>query len=138
MSVRVSNAQRVVFPEAGKTKGDVVAYYERVAERLLPHVIDRPLSMLRYPKGLAERGFFQKNVPAHYPASIARFEVPRSEEATRRHRDPDARERRVTVYPVLREAEHVAEAAPEPFVASVQNAFERSGLHLEPFDRFGH
>src|SRR5262249_7386903 len=74
--VQVSNADRVVFPEVGRTKGDVVRYYERIAPRLLPHVLARPLSILRYPKGLAARGFFQKNVPDYYPPSIGRFAVP--------------------------------------------------------------
>ena len=71
--VHVSHADRVVFPEIGRTKGDVVAYYERIAPRLLPHVVERPLSIRRYPKGLTGPGFFQKNVPAHYPTSIGRF-----------------------------------------------------------------
>lgn len=62
--MEVSNADRVVFPEVGRTKGDVVGYYERIAERALPHLLDRPLSIRRYPKGLAGAGFFQKNVPA--------------------------------------------------------------------------
>ncbi|HEY6880512.1 MAG TPA: non-homologous end-joining DNA ligase [Polyangiales bacterium] len=104
--VNVSNADRIVFPERGRTKGNVVAYYERIAPRALPHLLDRPLSIRRFPKGLAEPGFFQKNVPAHYPASIARVSVPRSREASKRHKkttEPD-----VTVYPLVREPEHLA------------------------------
>jgi bifunctional non-homologous end joining protein LigD len=109
--VEVSNAGRVVFPEVGRTKGEVVAYYERIAPRLLPHVVARPLSIRRFPKGLAGAGFFQKNVPAHYPPSIERFAVPRSAAASKKHARrggaasdvPD-----VTVYPVVRDAEHLA------------------------------
>lgn len=118
--IAVSNADRVVFPAIGKTKGDVVAYYERIAPRLFSHVANRPLSLRRYPKGLSAPGFFQKNVPPHYPASIDRFEVPRSREASKRHKDPDAREKNVTVFPVLREQEHL------PYVAN-QGAIE---LHV--------
>ena len=92
--IQVSNANRVVFPEVGRTKGDVVAYYERVASHALVHLADRPLSLRRFPKGLAAAGFFQKNVPAHYPESIARFPVPRN--------------KGVTVYPVVSSAEHLA------------------------------
>jgi len=92
--ILVSNANRVVFPEVGRTKGDVVAYYERVASRALVHLVDRPLSLRRFPKGLAAPGFFQKNVPAHYPESIARVPVPRRGG--------------VTVYPVVSSAEHLA------------------------------
>jgi bifunctional non-homologous end joining protein LigD len=103
--LRVSNPGRIVFPEIGRTKGDVVAYYERVAPRALVHVTGRPLSIRRYPKGLAAPGFFQKNTPAHYPASIERFPVPRSRAASKKHPGKSAD---VTVYPVLREADHLA------------------------------
>lgn len=103
----VSNADRVVFPEVNKTKGDVVAYYERVASRALPHLAGRLLSIKRFPKGLAGAGFFQKNVPDHYPASIARVPVPRSKQASKKHKDPEQKERDVTVYPVIGELEHL-------------------------------
>ena len=119
--IQVSNANRVVFPEIGKTKGDVVDYYERIATRMLPHVEGRPLSIRRYPKGLAGPGFFQKNVPAHYPASIGRFAVPRSAEASRKHARRGGEEAEdVTLYPVVREAGHL------PYVAN-QGAIE---LHV--------
>jgi bifunctional non-homologous end joining protein LigD len=106
--VEVSNANRIVFPEVNRTKGDVVAYYERIAPRALPHVVDRPLSIRRYPKGLAGAGFFQKNVPKHYPDSIRRFSVPRSEAATKKHPQVEGKDRNVTVYPLVSTAEHLA------------------------------
>jgi bifunctional non-homologous end joining protein LigD len=106
--VDVSNADRVVYPALGKSKGDVVAYYERVAARALPHLLERPLSIRRYPKGLSAPGFFQKNVPAHYPASIGRLQIPRSPQATKKHRDAASSEHDVTVYPLVREPEHLA------------------------------
>jgi bifunctional non-homologous end joining protein LigD len=106
--VQVSNADRVVFPQVGRTKGDLVSYYERIAPRLLPHVVARPLSIRRYPKGLAAPGFFQKNVPDHYPASIGRFAVPRSAAASKKHPRRGAASPDVTVYPVVQEAEHLA------------------------------
>src|SRR5579859_1482941 len=106
--VQVSNADRVVFPQVGSTKGDLVSYYERIAPRLLPHVVARPLSIRRYPKGLAAPGFFQKNVPDHYPASIGRFAVPRSAAASKKHPRRGAASPDVTVYPVVQEAEHLA------------------------------
>jgi bifunctional non-homologous end joining protein LigD len=118
--IEVSHAERVVFPAIGRTKGDVVAYCDRIAERALPHVLGRPLSILRYPKGLEGKGFFQKNVPAHYPASIERFAVPRSPEATERHRRKGADAQDATVYPVLTSAEHI------PYLAN-QGAIE---LHV--------
>jgi bifunctional non-homologous end joining protein LigD len=106
--IQVSNADRVVFPEVGRTKGDVVRYYERIAARALTHVLDRPLSIRRYPKGLAAAGFFQKNVPAHYPASIGRFERPRSKDATKKHKGKGKTDQDVTIYPLVREPEHLA------------------------------
>lgn len=117
--VEVSNASRIVFPEIGKTKGDVVEYYRRIATRALPHLLDRPLSIRRYPKGLSGPGFFQKNVPAHYPDSVRHFEVPRSREASKKHR-ASGRAHDVTVYPLLSEPEHL------PYVAN-QGAIE---LHI--------
>ncbi len=118
--VRISNPDRIVFPGLGRTKRDVVAYYERIAPRLLPHVIGRPLSIRRYPKGLAGPGFFQKNVPDHYPDSIERFPVPRSREASRKHPGKGGKDRQFTVYPVLRDPEHL------PYLAN-QGAIE---LHV--------
>lgn len=106
--VEVSNADRVVFPEIDRTKGDVVAYYERIAPRALPHVLRRPLSIRRYPKGLAGSGFFQKNVPDHYPDSIERFGLPRSREATKKHKGARGKEQDVTLYPLVREPWHLA------------------------------
>lgn len=120
--MEVSNADRVVFPEVARTKGDVVRYVEAIAARLFPHVEGRLLSIKRYPKGLAAPGFFQKNVPAHYPASVERVSVPRSREASRRHAKGKAGEAPsdVTVYPVLRDPADLA------FLAN-QNAIE---LHV--------
>jgi bifunctional non-homologous end joining protein LigD len=106
--VEVSNADRLVFPEIGRTKGDVVAYYERIATRLLVHVAERPLSIQRFPKGLGAPGFFQKNVPSHYPQSITRSAVPRSRAATRKHARQDGKQQPVTIYPLVREPAHLA------------------------------
>lgn len=114
--IEVSNADRVVFPEVSRTKGDVVDYYERIAPRALTHVLERPLSIRRYPKGLAGPGFFQKNVPSHYPDSIDRFSIPRSKAATKKHKagrgkassGAETGEANYTVYPVVRSPEHLA------------------------------
>lgn len=68
--VRVSSAGRVVFPEAKLTKGDVARHYARVAERMLEHVADRPLSLLRCPDGISEDVFFQKHAGKGFPDAI--------------------------------------------------------------------
>lgn len=94
--MRVSNADRVVFPGAGITKGEVVAYYESVAHRMLPFVAGRALTVERYPKGIGEKGFMQKNAPDHFDHDlIDRHEVPKEDGGT-------------TVYPVLRDASGIA------------------------------
>lgn len=125
--VKVSNADRVVFPEVGRTKGDVVAYYERIAPRALPHLTQRPLSIRRYPKGLAAPGFFQKNVPAHYPESIARVGIPRSRAATKKHKDA---EQDVTLYPLITSAEHLAYLANQGAIELHVPAGRVQALHL--------
>lgn len=91
MPVKVSNADRVVFPEDGITKGEVVAYYESVAEHMLPFVEGRALTVERYPKGTGAKGFMQKNAPEHLKDLIDRHEVPKEDGGT-------------TVYPVVRDA----------------------------------
>jgi bifunctional non-homologous end joining protein LigD len=103
--IEVTHPERVVYPDAGRTKGDVVRYYERIAPRLLPHVAGRPLSIRRYPQGLEGAGFFQKNVPPHYPKDIERFAVPRSQAASRKH---SGKQTDVTMYPLLSREEQLA------------------------------
>lgn len=108
--LEVTHGDRVVFPEIGRTKGDVVAYYQRLAGRILPHLEGRPLSIRRYPKGVAAPGFFQKNVPPHYPDTIRRFAVPRSAGASKKHpaKKDGAKPDDVTLYPLVDAPEHVA------------------------------
>ncbi len=76
--VEVTNADKVFFPEAGYTKGDVFDYYRRVARWLLPHLKDRPVTLERLPEGVREGAahFWQKNTPAHYPDWVPRVEMP--------------------------------------------------------------
>ncbi|MDQ5822248.1 MAG: hypothetical protein M3540_12480 [Actinomycetota bacterium] len=65
--VRLSSADRVLFPDDGITKGDLFEYYEQVAPSLLPHLRDRPFTMKRYPHGIDGEVFFQKQAPKHLP-----------------------------------------------------------------------
>jgi len=73
----VSNPDRIIYPDAAYTKGDVVAHYERVADSMLPHVTGRPLTLERFPKGIGAKGFFQKNAGRHFPSFIERIELPK-------------------------------------------------------------
>ena len=63
----VSNLNKVLYPKAGFTKGQVIDYYIRIAPVLLPHLKDRPLTMKRYPNGVDQPFFYEKNCPAHRP-----------------------------------------------------------------------
>ncbi|MFG0328463.1 MAG: non-homologous end-joining DNA ligase [Phycisphaerales bacterium] len=66
-SVETSNESKVLFPSAGLTKGDLIDYYEKVADFMLPHLKDRPLTLHRFPDGIEADGFYQKNRSAHFP-----------------------------------------------------------------------
>lgn len=78
--MEVSNADRVVYPDDGITKGEVVAYYEAATDRMLPFVTDRVLSVERFPRGIGEKGFMQKNAPDHFSDDlITRKEVPKED-----------------------------------------------------------
>ena len=63
----VSNLNKVLYPKAGFTKGQVIDYYIRIAPALLPHLKDRPLTMKRYPNGVEAEFFYEKNCPTHRP-----------------------------------------------------------------------
>jgi bifunctional non-homologous end joining protein LigD len=65
--VRVTNWDKVLFPATGFTKGDLVAYYTRIAPAVLPHVHDRPLTLKRYPNGVDAPYFYEKQSPSHRP-----------------------------------------------------------------------
>ncbi len=80
--LRLSNLEKVFFPDDGITKGDLLAYYREVAPVVIPHVRDRPFTLKRYPDGAAGGFFFQKDAPKHMPAWIPTVEV----EATTRDR----------------------------------------------------
>lgn len=66
-SLKFTNLDKIYYPEDGYTKRDLLNYYSAVAELLLPHLKDRPLSLKRYPNGIHQDFFFQKNTPEGYP-----------------------------------------------------------------------
>ena len=68
--LRLSNLSKVLYPEVGFTKAQVVDYYVRIAPVLLPHLRDRPLTMKRYPEGVKGQFFYEKNCPVHRPAWV--------------------------------------------------------------------
>src|SRR5438132_9166804 len=80
-SVTFTHTSKVMFPDARPplTKGDVLAFYEAIAPRLLPHLKNRPITIERLPDGLSRPDaprFWQKNTPDYYPDWIPRVELP--------------------------------------------------------------
>jgi bifunctional non-homologous end joining protein LigD len=73
--VKVSNWDKVLFPQSGFTKGDLVMYYARIAPALLPHLRDRPLTLKRYPNGVDGQYFYEKQSPAHRPEWVQTAKV---------------------------------------------------------------
>ena len=65
--MKLSSAERALFPDDGVTKGDLFDYYGRVADWILPHLRDRPFTMKRWREGLAGGSFFQKQAPKGIP-----------------------------------------------------------------------
>jgi bifunctional non-homologous end joining protein LigD len=65
--LRLSNLEKVFWPEEGLTKGDLLTYYRDVAEAVVPHLRDRPFTLKRYPDGWQGQHFFQKDAPAGMP-----------------------------------------------------------------------
>jgi bifunctional non-homologous end joining protein LigD len=91
--LRLSNLDKVFWPEEGITKGDLLAYYREVAPVLLPHLRDRPFTMKRYPDGWQGKHFFQKDAPSHTPDWIP----------TRAYRSTsrETRQKRTIRYPLV-------------------------------------
>jgi bifunctional non-homologous end joining protein LigD len=75
VSVQISHPDKLLFPADGLTKADIAGYYEAVSKWMLPHIRNRPLSLLRFPDGIGGHGFFHKNVPDYFPDFVRRVEV---------------------------------------------------------------
>jgi bifunctional non-homologous end joining protein LigD len=75
----ISNVDKLYFPASGFTKGEVIAFYSQIADAILPHLRDRPLTLKRYPDGITGEHFYEKNAPSHTPDWVKRFAVPRTE-----------------------------------------------------------
>jgi len=73
--VKLTNQDKIYFPKDGITKGDVIKYYQSVAAYILPHLKNRPLSLNRFPNGIEEQGFYQKDAGDHIPDWIKTTQV---------------------------------------------------------------
>jgi bifunctional non-homologous end joining protein LigD len=74
-TVDTSNEDKVLFPDDGITKGEIVDYYDAVADHVLPWLRDHPLVLQRFPDGIAADGFYQKQVPEHFPDWVTTVRV---------------------------------------------------------------
>lgn len=74
----LSNLDKVMYPETGFTKGQVIDYYTRVAPYLLPHLKNRPITLKRFPDGVRGEHFYEKDAPSFTPAWVKTFPIPRS------------------------------------------------------------
>ncbi|GAA0222480.1 non-homologous end-joining DNA ligase [Saccharothrix mutabilis subsp. mutabilis] len=73
--LKLSNLGKVLYPEVGFTKAEVIDYYTRIAPVLLPHLAGRPLTVRRFPDGVDGESFFEKNAPSHAPEWVRRVRV---------------------------------------------------------------
>jgi len=72
----LSNLDKVLYPDTGFTKSQVLDYYARIADVLVPHLLHRPTTFRRYPNGVEGMSFYEKHAPEHQPEWIKRIEVP--------------------------------------------------------------
>jgi bifunctional non-homologous end joining protein LigD len=75
--VRISHPDKLLFPKDHITKAELAAYYASVAPLMLPHLANRPVTMERFPNGIASGGFLQKDVSKGFPEWLERVEVPK-------------------------------------------------------------
>lgn len=64
---KLTNLNKIYWPKEGYTKGDLIAYYDKIADAILPYLIDRPESMNRFPNGIEAAGFYQKDMTGYHP-----------------------------------------------------------------------
>jgi bifunctional non-homologous end joining protein LigD len=74
-TMKLTNLDKVFWPEVGFTKGQMIDYYTRIAPVLLPHLKERPLTLKRYPNGVDGEMFYEKNCPSHRPPWIGTAKV---------------------------------------------------------------
>jgi bifunctional non-homologous end joining protein LigD len=72
----ISNLEKILYPQTGFTKGEVLDYYARIAPVLLPHLAGRPLTRKRYPNGIDGPSFFEKNAPRGTPEWVRTVNLP--------------------------------------------------------------
>ncbi|MGW4529690.1 ATP-dependent DNA ligase [Nocardia sp. NPDC004340] len=79
IEVGLTNLDKVLYPATGTTKGEVIDYFTAIAPALLPHIAERPVTRKRWPNGVDEQSFFEKNLAEHAPKWLARRTVQHSD-----------------------------------------------------------
>ena len=75
-TLKISNLDKVLYPRTGTTKGEVLNYYAQIAPVLLPHLADRAVTRIRWPHGVEDSSFFEKNIPGGTPSWVRTVTVP--------------------------------------------------------------
>ncbi len=75
-TLTLTNLDKVLYPEAGFTKGEVIDYYAKIAPVMLPHLANRAATFKRYPNGVDGKFFFEKNMPSHAPSWVRSVTLP--------------------------------------------------------------
>ncbi|MEB3022788.1 ATP-dependent DNA ligase [[Mycobacterium] crassicus] len=92
--VKLTNADKVLYPATGTTKAEVFDYYTRIAAVMLPHIVGRPVTRKRWPNGVEQASFFEKQLAASAPGWLARAQL--------QHRS------RITTYPIIEDLDGLA------------------------------
>jgi bifunctional non-homologous end joining protein LigD len=82
-TLTLTNLDKVLYPETGFTKAEVISHYQEVAAAMLPHLADRPATLKRYPEGIDGESFFQKHAPQHRPDWVRTAKVPSTSSRSR-------------------------------------------------------
>ena len=77
--VAIANRDKILFPESGLTKGDLIDYYLAVSETLIPHMEHYGVSMQRFPDGIDQEGFYQKDAADYFPGWLTTVRIPKRE-----------------------------------------------------------
>lgn len=73
--IRIKNKDKILFPKSNITKGELIDYYNKVSKYILPHIKNRPLTMHRFPNGIDDVDFYEKQIPGHFPSWFNRIDV---------------------------------------------------------------
>ena len=77
-TVKLTNLDKVLYPRTGTTKAEVLDYYARISPLLLPHLAARCVTRKRWPHGVGDESFFEKNAPGGTPSWVRTVDVPTS------------------------------------------------------------